>query len=57
MLNLDHECSAFIDAGPGKLPPPAALVARGPLRLIVTAINAAANDGTLIRLISDPTTD
>ncbi|WP_310221402.1 hypothetical protein [Neorhizobium sp. 2083] len=56
-LNSDHECSAFVDAGPGKRPPPEALIARGPLRLIATAISAAANDGTLIRLISDPTTD
>jgi hypothetical protein len=57
MLNVDHECSAFIDAGPGKRPPPEALVARGPLRLIAKAISTAAHDGTLIRLISDPATN
>jgi hypothetical protein len=53
MLNSDHECLAFIDAGPGKPPPPEALVAYGPLRLAATAISAAASDGTLIRLIFD----
>lgn len=51
MLNSDHECSAFIDLGPGKHPPPEMLVARGPFRQIATAISAAASDGTLIRLI------
>ncbi|NTZ92447.1 hypothetical protein [Agrobacterium tumefaciens] len=55
MLNLDDECSAFIDPGHGKKPLPETLVARGPLRLIAKAISAAATDGTLIRLIFDPT--
>ncbi|MCJ9673118.1 hypothetical protein MOV61_11065 [Neorhizobium sp. BETTINA12A] len=50
MLELDHECSAFIDPGPGKHPPPEMLIARGPLRQIAAAIIAAAMDGTLIRL-------
>ncbi|WP_073990434.1 eukaryotic translation initiation factor eIF-2-beta/eIF-5 family protein [Rhizobium etli] len=54
MLNSDQECSAFIDAGPGERPPPDGLIARGPLRLIATAISAAASDGTLIRLIFAP---
>ncbi|MBY2911811.1 MULTISPECIES: hypothetical protein [Rhizobium] len=53
MRDSDHLCSAFIDPGPGKPPPPEMLVARGPLRQIATAISAAANDGTLIRLISE----
>ncbi|MFJ1312157.1 hypothetical protein [Agrobacterium sp. P15N1-A] len=55
MINSDDECSAFLDAGPGKRPPSEALVARGPLRLIATVISAAASDGTLIRLIFEPT--
>lgn len=54
MLNSDYECSAFVDPGPGQFPPPETIVARGPLRLIATAISAAASDGTLIRLISEP---
>ncbi|TBA88418.1 eukaryotic translation initiation factor eIF-2-beta/eIF-5 family protein [Rhizobium ruizarguesonis] len=53
MLDSGHECSAFIDPGPGKPPPPETLVARGPLRQIATAISAAASDGTLIRLIPE----
>ncbi|MGB8292431.1 hypothetical protein ELI13_00470 [Rhizobium ruizarguesonis] len=53
MRESDHLCSAFIDPGPGKPPPPETLVARGPLRQIATAISAAASDGTLIRLISE----
>ncbi|TBX81763.1 hypothetical protein E0I74_04230 [Rhizobium laguerreae] len=53
MLDSDHQCSAFIDPGPGKRPSPEMLVARGPFRQIATAISAAASDGTLIRLISD----
>ncbi|MBX4901183.1 hypothetical protein [Rhizobium bangladeshense] len=55
MINSDDECSAFIDAGPGKWPPSEAVVAQGPLRLIATAISAAASDGTLIRIIFKPT--
>ena len=55
MMNSDDECSAFTDVGPGKRPPSEELVARGPLRLIATAIRAAASDGTLIRLIFEPT--
>ena len=53
MLDSDHACSAFIDPGPGKHPPPETLVARGRFRQIATAISAAASDGTLIRLISE----
>ncbi|MGR9551635.1 hypothetical protein ACU8MG_00475 [Rhizobium leguminosarum] len=53
MLDSDHQCSAFIDPGPGKHPPPETLVPRGPFRQIATAISAAASDGTLIRLISE----
>ncbi|NKM96835.1 hypothetical protein [Rhizobium leguminosarum] len=53
MHDLEHECSAFVDPGPGKHPPPETLVARGPLRQIATAISAAATDGTLIRLIPE----
>ncbi|MBB4524617.1 hypothetical protein ACU8L5_00465 [Rhizobium leguminosarum] len=53
MLDLDHQCSAFIDPGPGKRPSPEMLVARGPFRQIATAISAAASDGTLIRLIPE----
>ncbi|MGM5053317.1 hypothetical protein ACD589_00565 [Rhizobium sp. 814_E9_N1_1] len=53
MLDSDHQCSAFIDPGPGKHPSPEMLVARGPLRQIATAISAAASDGTLIRLIPE----
>ncbi|MBY5537023.1 hypothetical protein HFO42_32330 [Rhizobium leguminosarum] len=53
MRDSDHLCSAFIDPGPGKYPPPETLVARGSLRQIATTISAAANDGTLIRLISE----
>jgi hypothetical protein len=47
----DHECSAFVDPGPGQRPLPQALVAEGPLRLIKTAISAAASGGTPIRLV------
>ncbi|MGO7582769.1 hypothetical protein ACC689_15240 [Rhizobium ruizarguesonis] len=53
MRESDRLCSAFIDPGPGKPPPPETLVARGPLRQIATTISAAASDGTLIRLISE----
>ncbi|MBB4276044.1 hypothetical protein [Rhizobium mongolense] len=53
MLDSDHECSAFVDPGPGNRPLPEALVARGQLRQIATAISAAASDGTLIRLIPE----
>ncbi|MBY3155174.1 hypothetical protein HFO56_22905 [Rhizobium laguerreae] len=53
MHDLEHECSAVVDPGPGKHPPPETLVARGPLRQIATAISAAASDGTLIRLIPE----
>ncbi|MGO7728743.1 hypothetical protein ACC713_03650 [Rhizobium johnstonii] len=53
MLDSDHQCSAFIDPGPGKHPPPETLVARGPFRQTATAISPAASDGTLIRLISE----
>ncbi|MBY5341829.1 hypothetical protein E0H35_31085 [Rhizobium leguminosarum bv. viciae] len=53
MLDSDHQCSAFIDPGPGKHPSPETLVARGPFRQIAKAISAAASDGTLIRLISE----
>ncbi|CAN7726142.1 MULTISPECIES: hypothetical protein [Neorhizobium] len=55
VLDTDHQCSAFFDAGPGQHPQPKALVARGPLRLIATTINAAASDGTLVRLIFERT--
>ncbi|MDW5317175.1 hypothetical protein [Rhizobium sp. PL01] len=54
MLNSEYECSAFVDPGPGQRPTPETFVARGPLRLIATVISAAASDGTLIRLISEP---
>ncbi|TKT57969.1 hypothetical protein [Rhizobium sp. LC145] len=54
VIDSDHECSAFIDPGPGQALLPHAFVARGPLRLIATAISAAASDGTLIRLIFEP---
>ncbi|RXT28161.1 hypothetical protein B5P46_04955 [Rhizobium leguminosarum] len=53
MHDLEHECSAFVDPGPGKQPPPETLVARGPFRQIATAISAAASDRTLIRLIPE----
>ncbi|MBY5396027.1 hypothetical protein AB9E19_16395 [Rhizobium leguminosarum] len=53
MLDSGHECSAFIDPGPGKHPPPETLVARGPFRQIATAISTAASDGTRIRLIPE----
>jgi len=53
MLDSDHRCSAFIDPGPGKRPALDMFIASGPLRLIATAINAAARDGTLIRLIPE----
>ncbi|MGO8087464.1 hypothetical protein AB9E29_10050 [Rhizobium leguminosarum] len=53
MLDSDHECSAFIDPGPGKHLLPETLVARGPFRQIATAISTAASDGTRIRLISE----
>jgi hypothetical protein len=51
MLDSDSRCSAFIDQGPGIQPSPEALIARGPLRQIATAITQAACDGTLIRLL------
>lgn len=54
IANSDHECSAFVDPGPGQRPLPQALVAEGPLRLIETAISAAASGGTLIRLVYNP---
>jgi hypothetical protein len=53
MRDLEHECSAFVDPGPGKRPPPETLIARGPLRLISTAISAVARSGTLVLLISE----
>ncbi|ANP88162.1 hypothetical protein [Rhizobium leguminosarum] len=53
MLDSEHECSAFVDPGSGKQPPPETFVARGLLRQIATTISAAASDGTLIRLISE----
>ncbi|MGO8330337.1 hypothetical protein ACC811_36750, partial [Rhizobium ruizarguesonis] len=46
MRESDHLCSAVIDTGPGKPPPPETLVALGTLRQIATAISAAASDGT-----------
>jgi hypothetical protein len=55
MLDSDHQFSAFIDPGPGRRLAPDMLVARGPLRLIATAISAAASDGTVIRLTPEPT--
>ncbi|NTJ68497.1 hypothetical protein G6M50_24000 [Agrobacterium rhizogenes] len=53
MLDSEHEWAAFIDSGPGKVPRPEALVARGPLHQISTAINIAACDGNSIRLIPE----
>ncbi|MBY5771137.1 eukaryotic translation initiation factor eIF-2-beta/eIF-5 family protein [Rhizobium leguminosarum] len=54
MLDLDHQCSAFIDPGPGNSPPQETLIARGPLRRISGAISAAARNGILVLLISEP---
>ncbi|MBY5566092.1 eukaryotic translation initiation factor eIF-2-beta/eIF-5 family protein [Rhizobium leguminosarum] len=53
MHDLEHECSAFVDPGPGKQPPPETFVARGPLRQIATAISAVARNGTLVLLIPE----
>ncbi|MBY5404985.1 eukaryotic translation initiation factor eIF-2-beta/eIF-5 family protein [Rhizobium leguminosarum] len=53
MHDLEHECSAFVDPGPGKRPPPETLIARGPLRLISTAISAVARNRTPVLLISE----
>lgn len=51
MLDSEYDWAAFIDAGPGKVPRPEALVARGRLQQISAAIKAAARDGNPIRLI------
>ncbi|MFK0166759.1 hypothetical protein [Rhizobium sp. NPDC090279] len=53
MLHSEHEWAAFIDSGPGKVPRPEALIARGPLHQISTAINVAACNGNPIRLIPE----
>jgi hypothetical protein len=53
ILDSDDQYSAFIDPGPGIQPSPEALVARGPLRQIATAVTQAACEGTLIRLVPD----
>ncbi|MDR6902945.1 hypothetical protein J2W52_004578 [Rhizobium miluonense] len=51
MLDSEDDWVAFVDAGPGNVPQPEALIARGPLREISTAIKVSARDGTQIRLI------
>ena len=51
MLDSEQEWAAFVDSGPGKVPRPEALVARGPLHQISAAVNVATSDGNLIRLI------
>ncbi|MBB3289490.1 hypothetical protein FHT91_004489 [Rhizobium sp. BK347] len=51
MLDSEYDWAAFTDAGPGKVPRPEALVARGRLQQISAAIKAAARDGNPIRLI------
>ncbi|MFS8048583.1 hypothetical protein [Rhizobium sp. BR 314] len=53
LLDSEDEWAAFIDAGPGKIPRPEALVARGSLRQISTAINVATCKGNFIRLIPE----
>ncbi|MDK4722867.1 hypothetical protein PH552_26270 [Rhizobium sp. CNPSo 3968] len=51
MLDSEYDWTAFIDAGPGKILLPEALIARGRLQQISVAIKAAARDGNPIRLI------
>lgn len=53
LLDSDGQYSAFTDPGPGIQPSPKALIARGPLRQIETAMTQAACGGTLIRLSRD----
>ncbi|WP_183711347.1 MULTISPECIES: hypothetical protein [unclassified Rhizobium] len=53
MLDSEDDWAAFVDAGPGNVPQPEALVARGPLREISTAIKVSARHGTQIRLIPE----
>jgi hypothetical protein len=53
MLRSEHDWAAFVDAGPGKVPQPEALIARGSLRNILKAIKVATGEGNQIRLIPE----